>query len=294
MHKIYTTIISFLAATLLCFNASAQLTIELPAIPDTLRTPESRAAFLATNFFNSIEGLDTAEKLRAVEENFSTLMTLYPILDSTLVTDAFSAMLDKGKELKEVYDGIFNIAETYLSGPESPVYNPEAYLSLLKAAFADGFTDNARMQRIKALLETLMNNRPGTPAADLEIKVRNNPATQLSALFGETPVILIFHDPDCEDCAALIKQASAMAEINEAIAAGKFRIVAIDASGDMERWTADAEHIPANWIDAISPDAQVIADETYYLPRFPAIYVVNADGNVELRDVDLATALSIF
>lgn len=294
MRSICNVIISFLAATLLSFNASAQLTIELPAIPDTLRTPESRAAYLASNFFNSIEGLDTAEKLRAVEDNFSTLMTLYPILDTTLVTEAFSAMLDKGKEQKEAYDGIFNIAETYLSEPESPVYNLEAYLSLLKAAFADGFTDNARMQRIKALLETLMNNRPGTPAADLEIKVRDNQTTQLAELFGTTPVILIFHDPDCEDCAALIKQAAAMSEINDAIAAGKFKIVAIDASGDMDRWTADTKHIPANWIDAISPDAQVIVDETYYLPRFPAIYVVDTDGKVELRDVDLTTALSIF
>lgn len=279
------TALSLLIATgMTSFAADGVPTITLPSIPDTLRTPQLRAAYLLHHFWDALDTNDSVSAARLLEENFATYATLFPIVDQEEADAAASTLLTKVQASAGIYNETLATAEKYLAEPLSPVYNPEAFMAFLSSATAQRFTDDARLQRYDALLSTLSANRPGTQCADFTISLKGKSDTTLHGIIKGIPTLLLFHDPECEDCSALIADMSTLTQLSQAIGNGNLQIVAVDLSGDEERWAADNSHIPSGWIDAFSPDAEVLNDEIYYIPRFPSLYLINADGTIMLRD----------
>lgn len=262
-------------------------TIALPSIPDTLRTPQLRAAYLLNHFWDAMDTSDSVSAERLLEENFATYTTVFPIVDQAEADSAASIFLTKVQTSKGIYNKTLATAEKYLAEPLSPVYNPEAFMAFLRGATKQRFTDNARLQRYDALLSTLSANRPGTQCTDFTIRLKGKPDTTLRGILNGIPTLLLFHDPECDDCSALISYMRTLAPLKEATGNGDLQIVAVDLSGDEERWSADNRHIPSEWTDAFSPYAEVLNDEIYYIPRFPILYLINADGSIMLRDTTI-------
>lgn len=282
-----TALFLLIATCQITFAADGIPTIALPSIPDTLRTPQLRAAYLLHHFWDALDTNDTVSAARLLEDNFATYATLFPIVEQEEADAAAATLLTKTQTSAGIYNETLSTAEKYLAEPLSPVYNPEAFMAFLSAATTQRFTDDARLQRYDALLSTLSANRPGAQCADFTIKLKGKPDTTLRGIINGIPTLLLFHDPECEDCSALISGMRTLPSLKDAIGSGNLQIVAVDLSGDEERWAADDSHIPSEWIDAFSPDAEVLNEEIYYIPRFPSLYLINADGTVLLRDTTL-------
>ncbi len=221
-----------------------------------------------------------------MEPHFATYATLFPIVSPEVTAEAAGALLKRAEADRDAYNLLVATADTYLGENDSPVANTEAYLAFLRAASEGAYLDPARLTRVRALRESLEKNRPGTPATDFDVVLRSgdtSSAMQLASPDGLT--LLLFHDPECEDCSALIGKMSGDPIIAEALAGGKLKIVAVNVSGDRDHWTADPNHIPAQWTDTFSPEGEVMTEEIYYLPVLPSLYLIDGSHLVVSREL---------
>ena len=187
----------------------------------------------------------------------------------------------------------FTIVNEYLGERQSPVYNAQGYAAFLRAIASSPASDQGRRLRAEAQLKAYEANRPGTIGADFAMKLRECAPTTLRQQLREAgvPVLVLFHDPECEDCAALIASMQACDALAEAIGAGRAKVVCVNVGGDEQAWHDAPGHIPAGWIDAFSPEGEVMTEEIYFLPTLPALYVMTPEGEVVLREATLEEAV---
>lgn len=276
--------------------AMGQGEMPLPAVPDSLRTPPQRAEWLAVHFFDLLDPDEPALKADPewLPRTFATYATLMPLLDAAQADSAAVAvMASVAASAPELFGPIADLANEYLGERQSPVYNAQGYAAFLRAIASSPASDQGRRLRAEAQLKAYEANRPGTIGADFAMKLRECAPTTLRQQLREAdvPVLVLFHDPECEDCAALIASMQACDALAEAIGAGRAKVVCVNVGGDEQAWHDDPGHIPAGWIDAFSPEGEVMTEEIYFLPTLPALYVMTPEGEVVLREATLEEAV---
>lgn len=262
--------------------------LPLPQVPASLTTPEERAEYVLAHYWNALDFMDTTLVRSAafMEPHFATYATLFPIVDKDAAYKAASSLMKRAEADREGYNQLTATIDTYLGESDSPVANTEAYLAFLKAISEAAYLDPTRLSRINALRESLEKNSPGTPAADFHINLRSGESEALMQLVNPQGfTLLLFHDPECSDCSALIKKMSSDPIISDAIDKGALKVIAVNVSGDGDHWIADPYHVPSVWTDTFSPDGEVMNEEIYYLPVLPTLYLLDNSGSVVSRDI---------
>lgn len=165
--------------------------------------------------------------------------------------------------------------------PALPVSTVETTDSV--PASIDVSMDEAERLREKYRLQMERKNSVGSTAADFHFVTRSGEQTSLHELRTEGNLLLIFYDPDCDDCHEAMKS---LAGFN---ASGKFHVVAIDSEEDRERWEQTASSLPEDWTVGFATDP-IQDDETYYIMTMPTIYLLDKDKTVLLKDTTLEKA----
>lgn len=262
--------------------------LPLPEVPASLRTPEERAAYVLNHYWDALDFADTTlvRSQAFIEPYFATYATLFPIVDSTTKKAAAASLLKRAEADRDAYNLIAATADTYLGENDSPVADTETYMAFLSALADAAYLDSARLTRVKATLESLEKNRPGTPATDFTVILPSGAEStmrQLSASHRLT--LLLFHDPECADCSALIGKMYTDPLLTDALSKGLLKIIAVNVSGEYDKWKSDPHHIPAQWTDAFSPEGEVMAEEIYHLPTLPSLYLLDANQTVMSREI---------
>lgn len=282
---------SFLLIAALCFSlctsayAQDQNSLELPAIPKTLKAPAERADYLLEHFWDA---LDAATDNRSadslfMEQTFVNFLSVMPHASAEGRAKGATAMYSKLKPSDKAKNLIRTLAEEYLYSPASPMRDENLYVLLLQsdAATADG--DDASGIRNRELAKELLKNIPGTQAADFGIELANGATTTLRQV-GGIPMLLLIYDPDCHTCHEAMEALANDADIQNAIADGKIAILAVAAETDRELWLTVKDTLPEGWISAF--DAEGITEaELYYLPEVPGLYLLDGDQRVLDRNI---------
>lgn len=263
-------------------------TLSLGQIPDSLRTPHDRAAYLAMHYWDSLDFADRAVALDTlfVEQSFADFLTLLPII-TTAETDSATTQLMRRTAVDPAASRLVALtAEKYLDFTDSPFYSDPFYLSFLRAIGSAANLPAADKARFAYRLEMALKNLPGTQATDFPLTLRDGSSTTLHALPAPgANRLLIFYDPDCDHCVDLIHTLAANPAVAAAVSDGSLAVTAIYAEGDPEVYARSAGLIPATWTDALTPGNPVENDELYYLPEQPTIYLLDNAGNVLLRNL---------
>lgn len=101
---------------------------------------------------------------------------------------------------------------------------------------------------------------------------------------GKRQRILIFYDPECDHCHDAINALKDDATINNKLRTGEISIIAVYADGDAEVWKNAKNSLPAEWINAVSPENEIEEQELYILRHMPTIYLLAPDNKVLLKD----------
>jgi len=154
----------------------------------------------------------------------------------------------------------------YLGEPDSPLYAPamlEEYLVTLTEIFP---SESMQRVRVDYLLEGIRKNKPGTRIADLRLVLADGIDSTLHKLVDESEsgCLLLFYDPECEECSALITKLATDGEAGQ--------IIAVSVTGEVKE-------LPAHWLSARAADAEEL-DANFYLPRLPKLYKVQSDGKI--------------
>jgi hypothetical protein len=260
--------------------------LPLPSLPATLADPKSRATYIVSHFWDAMDFNDTVRSHdpEFMEQNFVNYLSLFSLVDDTDLAQSIASLLHKASTDTAAYSLTARIAYKYLYEPNSPMLNEDYYALFLRPLISDRSIDDAQRARYRYYLESINRNRPGSPAADFAYIDRNGKVNTLRNTTAASQFMIIFFDPDCDHCKAVISLLANSEGINNLINRGELTILAVYAEGDMDAWKKSDTHIPDNWIAGY--DKSGIEDnDIYTLRAMPTIYLLNKDKNVILKDV---------
>lgn len=279
-----------LFASLLCVIVSAIAladTYPLPSVPDTIREPGRRAAYVLLHFWDAAgleesvkDGFET-DKPR-FEQSFVDFLSIFPIAsDSARVSAVAHAMSVCGNN-PEVSGFMMECAEKYLYGVDSPLKNEEYYVLFLHQAL-DSAPGDAAGARWEYQLESIMKNRPGTPAADFTYIDRNGRQTSLYDTESDCDILLAFYDPDCSHCSKVFEALSNNPDFINKLNNGELVMLAVYLGENRALWDATKNSLPENWIVGYN-DGSIEDDELFFIRNYPSLYLLSPEKFVKIKD----------
>lgn len=267
--------------------AGAVEELPLPNVPETLRTPAERAAYVIEHFW---DGMDFSDARRShnedfMEQNFVNYVNLFPYAEMPALEKAVESVMQKALADEEAYSLFVHIAEKYLYDPNSPMFSEDFYELFLQQLLKSATLSETGMRRYTYQLETVRKNRPGTVAADFAYVNRNGSrSTLLGTVRNGQYTLLAFYDPDCSHCKEIMGMLQEEPALTAAVQNRKVQVVAIYADEDRELWESTAPGLPAAWTVGYN-EGSIYDDDLYSLRALPSLYLLNEKGQILLKDL---------
>lgn len=280
------------ASTQLPDTSRKYQTFPVAEIPVVFTTEEQRLEYLTLHFWSKYDFSDTIliDNQDVTEQGLANYLSLLT-REGVGLTDIRESMGNFCR-LMEVGDysrGVFmNQMDRYLFDPNSPMYNEHLYMQYLQCMMESRYLDDARKSSLEFTFKLISRNMPGEKASAFTYIDRNGDKQSLY----RTPVLnnrllLIFYDPECPHCHEILQQIVSDKQLTEAVSSRRLTVLAIYTEGNIEAWNEACRSMPCQWI--IGTDQEQIKQEALYdLKAMPAIYLLDADKRVLLKDAPYA------
>lgn len=259
-----------------------------PDVPDSLQSPESRMDYLLANYWNRFNFNDTTETNSQVgEQGFSDFVYMLSYVDSSRQDQAAGDFVRRAFATPWGADHYDHLMEHYLFNPNSPLRNDLVYAPLLSHVIAHcKVCDAAMLERTRYRLAQVSKNQVGTVAADFSYSTRSGQGGRMHDMTADY-LLLVFHDPDCENCERILPQL--MRE--PLLQSPKVKVLAVYPDNNTDEWRQKHYDMPANWIDAYSPQGEISGKSVYFIQATPSLYLLDREKKVLLKDATPQTIL---
>lgn len=269
------SVIFICALTTVCAVSARDL--ELPKMPDDLRSPAERARYLLEHYWDAMDWRDTAltRDDMFMEQAAADFYSVFHAVDSLTASKAVGIMLDGASADPAAYTRIADISRSYLFDPESPIADDESFIVAADRLLADQKLNDADLLRLAESKRMAMMNRVGQKAADFEYIDRAGNVSALYDALGAHPQnILMFYDPDCHICAELEERLMAM-EL------GDIGVIMICPFGEQDGlWAQHAATLPGDWTVGRPVSEGFEDEELYELRSIPTVLMIDNNGIV--------------
>jgi hypothetical protein len=257
--------------------------------PAVLASPQERADYLVTRFWDKFNFRDTmyCHVPDITEQAFVDFIHLFPQTSSAAKIAEGVTRLLTAAEVESVMYGYFCAkAEHYLYDPNSPVRNDEYYIPFLEHIVNSSKLADVYKIRPRHQLELAYRNRPGVGAQDFTYTpVSGKPGT----LYGISAdlLLLMFYNPDCSECQRTMEKMKASQTLARCITSGAVKVLAVYPDEKPEVWQKHLNDVPAEWINGYDGSQAIKNNEIYDLKAIPALYLLDKDKKVILRDASV-------
>lgn len=272
-----------------CLLQAAAQDFSLPQIPDTLRTPSARASYLVAHYwddFSFADSLQYMDRATELEQAVVNYVDLFRLVSPEEVTRSLTDVMQQASVSLNGLYFFYNIFEKYLYDLASPMRNETWFIPVLEQMKASPRLSADDKIRPTMLLESVLKNRVGSVAADFTYTLADGTPHMLHSLPSEQ-TLLLFFDPECDECHALIEALSSDEALNRLITAGKLSVLAVYPGENLRYWKTMQSHMPKNWTVAYDASQQIYGQALYEILGFPALYLLDKDKKVLLKDTSL-------
>ena len=265
-------------------RAQGAVSFPYPEIPVSISEPRMRLSYLLNHFWDNFLFADTSQTNRKLaEQGMADYLNLLPHVEDSAsqcsAVDVFVRQAFADASRSEAFE---NRLEHYLGNPASPLRNDGLYALLLRRIAMTLPEGDARLERYRQHQRLLSMNAPGTTATDFIYVTRGGARGRLSDL-SSPYTLLVFSDPDCARCRENMPQLMA----SKALRDGRVRVLVVYPDADTSLWRQAKPDLPYDWTDAYSPEGEVMHRPLYHLPRLPALYLLDAEKHVLVKDGSL-------
>jgi hypothetical protein len=271
-------------------NATAEfqngLELPLPEVPVSITEPKDRAAFVLYHFWDALDFNDTVRSHNRdlLEQNFANYLTLFSVADTSEVIRAIDKLTAAARVDSVAYQQVQKVAEKYLYDPNSPMLNEDYYALFAHSFLRDAALDMSAREQFKFQLSCIAKNRCGARATDFAYVDRNGRKGTLMGTPFQGKLMVIFYDPDCDECKASIAEWGQSNALNELIASQRVTVLAVCTEGEKSAWQQHLVEMPTNWL--VTYDASGINEKNLYILRaMPTIYIIGEDHRIVGKDV---------
>ena len=261
--------------------------LPLPEVPATLATPQDRADYIMTRFWDKMVFSDTlrSHDKDFMEMNLVNFMSLFPHGSEQATSQSIGRLLTDVAKDSVSFRLVTDVLERYLDDPNSPMRNESHYILYLEELLRlPGLSEYDRM-RPAYRLEIAKKNRPGSIATDFVYTDRNGRPRTLHKTKGEK-LLLLFYDPECEHCSEILRQVHESNIIKNSIDTKKLTILAVYTEENRKAWDETKNSMPQEWTIGIDIDS-IEENELYSIPAMPVMYLLDRDKKVLLKDAFL-------
>ena len=268
-----------------------------PAIPELLTSPGERRDYLLTHYWEQFDFADT------------TLVNNRDVTEQGFVN--FIALLNEGgvtkrlaRESLENWCGGFmteaharkvlmRMADDYLYNPNSPFYNEALYRLYLEALLKKLPADDVRRSTFDFRLKLLKRNNVGQKATDFVYYLPGGERYTLAATSVKNDrLLLVFYDPECESCHAVLGQMAADGRLAAAVRNGRLSVLAVYTEGNEDAWRKSLPDMPEGWM--VGTDREAVKNGALYdLKAMPSLYLLDGKKTVLLKDVRFENVMEL-
>ncbi|MDR1161999.1 MAG: DUF5106 domain-containing protein [Tannerellaceae bacterium] len=264
-------------------TATEKPAFQMVSIPSMLVDPTDRANYLSIHYWDNFDFADTTyiHLPQVTEQAFVDYIDVLFLVSDAVSSAAIQDMLKKAEAEPAMFAYFTGLYEKYLYDPNSPMRNDELYIPVLEAMLASpAVSEKVRPAR---LLELARKNRVGEQAADFTYTLANGKNETLYAIRSDY-TLLFFYNPGCHTCKEIMGQLASSLSINYLMQEKRLTIVAVYPDEDLAEWKMYLAQVPAEWINAYDKGAKVQNEEIYDLKAIPALYLLDKDKRVILKD----------
>lgn len=288
------TLRKIVSAAVICIQISASA--QLPTIPTNLRTPQERASYLVTHFWDNMNLNDSTAYVPggAVEQYFADFVSVFDHTDSASISQGFINLMHRAESTgSKPIKSISELADLYLFDTASPMQNDTYYIIYADAALGAGIK-GVSAERLKYMRRIAASNLPGTRGKDFTFVNPAGDSISIVEAIREAGInLLVLYDPDCDHCEQVIEMLRNSDDIQGLVSNGQLQILLIYPEGDYEIWKSRLPKVAKGWINGFAEEwIDSDGNEHYYLRDRPTMYLIDANGTVIAKDIKADNAIS--
>lgn len=266
-------------------NIKSEKVFTLPEIPIMLTSPEDRAKFLATHYWDNFDFKDTSYiHLPDVTEqalvNFMDMMKHVPV---SVADSAITFTLRGASAEPKMLNYFWETLSRYWYDPNSPLRNEDFYILVCQAVSALPQTDEAMASRARYNITQASKNRPGMVAADFTYTLASGKQGTLYEIRSPYTIVF-FYNPDCHMCAEIKQYLKGSFALNELLGKKQVALLAFYPDEDVNLWREHLDEMSSAWINGYDKGVVVDREQIYDLRAIPTFYLLDEDKKVLLKD----------
>lgn len=263
-------------------QAPAQkVTFPMVTVPEDITQPQDRAKYLGEHFWDNVDFATASEAL--LEQGLIDMASIFPLLSDETMTSSMAALVKRAETSKGGLIKVLALADKYLYGTDSPLYNESAYRTLLQSALVSKSLAKAEKEPFQKQLVMLEMNNEGSSAVDFEMSLADGSKAKLSDVESAV-VILFFYSPDNLDCKLQRFRLTQARLVNYLQRAGGIKVVAVCVEGEKAAWDKFRADAPAEWLHAYDTTGKIKGDNLYDLRTLPRLYLLDEKKTVLLKN----------
>lgn len=278
-------LVAFILISTIKVAASSQATFPLPAVPDSLRTIETRAAYVAENFWMNADltNLTNESERSRFEQSFADFISILPIVSDSVKRVAVSNILAKTEGNEKPLSLVLEIAEKYLYYVDSPQKDIETFALFLENIIGDSNINSDLKTRPSFLLSYINKNRVGHTASDFSFESRNGGQLSLYEIESPGNILLMFYDPECDHCLEVMDYMENNELFLDRARRNNISIVAIYSGENKDLWLRTKDSLPSDWMVGYD-DGSIENEDIYIIRSMPALYLLDRNKTVLAKE----------
>lgn len=259
---------------------------EYPIAPEEISGFAEKCNWLAENFWNPLD-VKTKEAVDQAKLNhaFQVYATTLQYADKERVTAAVDKLMKNLQKNPLLLYQMTKAAEETIYGPRAEFWIDELYARILRSALANKKFPKSKAVRYESQLKQLESTMVGSAPAHFDFQRPNGDAAQFFPM--STPTIIIFGDPDCDQCRMGKLRMQSNVAFNKAVSDGKINVLFIVPDPD-EGWQKELADFPKNW----TVGASDTVSDIYDLREIPEVYLIGSDGMIANKHIGVLDAMS--
>jgi hypothetical protein len=257
----------------------------LPAIPMMIVDPQTRANYMAGQYWDNFDFNDTTyiNKPDITEQAFVDYIDVLRYTEFTVMISSVNLLVERALVNEDMLTYFMDLFEKYLYDPNSPMRNEEIYIAALEYIIDSPQIDEINKIRPRFQFEQLNKNRPGQIALDFVYTLANGKRERLHQIKSDF-LIIFFNNPGCQACMSIqhgLENSPVILRMQEI---GKLKIFAMYVDQEIDEWQKYRSAIPIHWINGYDASFAIRDEQLYDLRAIPNLYLLDKDKRVILKD----------
>ncbi len=259
---------------------------EYPIAPENLTEFREKCDWLAENFWNPLD-VKAKEAVDQTKLNhaFQVYATTGQYAAKEKVTSAVDKLMKSLQKNPMLLYQMTKAAEENIYGPRAEIWIDELYSQILTAALSNKKFPKTKRARYELQLKQLNGSTVGKQPTEFSfVRANGEPAKYFPMA---TPTIIIFGDPDCDECRMGKLRMQSNVAFSKAVADGRLNVLFIIPDPE-DGWQAKVADFPKNW----TVGASDTVSELYDMREIPEVYLIGSDGNIVEKHVSVIKAMN--